>query len=137
MPKSNNTIFKKILMVRLIDNWYKIFELEMRLGKNSMNLPLVIGALIVSLLLLWWLLSVIKASFKTAFLVVAVIFTIQVLTGVGPQQIFAQVGQWMGDSMGGLGKWLQNWGDKGKIEPDSKKQSLIWVMQIAIALINP
>jgi len=102
-----------------------------------MNLPLVIGALIVSLLLLWWLLSVIKASFKTAFLVVAVIFAIQVLTGVGPQQIFAQVGKWMGNSMGGLGQWLQNWGDKGKVDPDIKKQSAIWMLQTAITLINP
>jgi len=99
-----------------------------------MNLPLVIGALIVSLLLLWWLLSVIKASFKTAFLVVAVIFTIQVLTGVGPQQIFSQVGVWMGDSMGGLGKWLQKWGDKGKIDPDLKKQSAIWLFQLVAEL---
>ncbi|MCY7332867.1 MAG: hypothetical protein LH649_09450 [Pseudanabaena sp. CAN_BIN31] len=100
-----------------------------------MNLPLVIGSLIVSLLLLWWLLSVIKASFKTAFLVVAVIFTIQVLTGVGPQQIFDQVGKWIGSSMGGLGDWLQKWGGKSE-EPDIKKQSLLWMMEIAIALIK-
>lgn len=101
-----------------------------------MNLPLVIGALIVSLLLLWWLLSVIKASFKTAFLVVAVIFAIQVLTGVGPQQIFAQVGQWMGGSFDGLGKWLQNWGGKGKVDPDIKKQSAIWMFYLAAELLS-
>jgi hypothetical protein len=100
-----------------------------------MNLPLVIGSLIVSLLLLWWLLSVIKASFKTAFLVVAVIFAIQVLTGVGPQQIFDQVSKWMGSSVGGLGDWLQKWGGKSK-EPDIKKQSLLWMIEIAIALIK-
>jgi hypothetical protein len=39
--------------------------------------------------------------------------------------------------MGGLGKWLQNWGDKGKVDPDPKRQSVIWVMDIAIAFINP
>jgi hypothetical protein len=100
-----------------------------------MNLPLVIGSLIVSLLLLWWLLSVIKASFKTAFLVVAVIFAIQVLTGVGPQQIFDQVSKWMGSSVGGLGDWLQKWGGKSK-EPDIKKQSLLWMIEIAIVLIK-
>ncbi len=102
-----------------------------------MNLPLVIGALIVSLLLLWWLLSVIKASFKTAFLVVAVVFAIQVLTGVGPQQIFNQVGQWMSISLTRLSTWLQTWGNKGKMDSDFKKQSMIWIMEIAIALINP
>jgi hypothetical protein len=101
-----------------------------------MNLPLVIGALIVSILLLWWLLSVIKASFKTAFLVVAVIFSIQVLTGVGPQQIFNQVGQWMGGSFDGLGKWLQNWGDKNKFEPDGKKTSAILLLDIATDLLQ-
>lgn len=100
-----------------------------------MNLPLVIGALIVSLLLLWWLLSVIKASFKTAFLVVAVIFAIQVLTGVGPQQIFAQVGQWLGGAFGGLGKWLQNWGGKTK-EPDLKKEAAILMLHIATEMLN-
>jgi hypothetical protein len=95
-----------------------------------MNLPLVIGALIVSLLLLWWLLSVIKASFKTAFLVVAVIFTIQVLTGVGPQQILNQVGQWMGISLTKFLNWLQTWGSKGSINQDFKKQSAIWLFQL-------
>ena len=101
-----------------------------------MNLPLVIGALIVSLLLLWWLLSVIKASFKTAFLIVAVIFAIQVLTGVGPQQIFAQVGQWLNNSTGGLGKWLQNWGDKGKVDSNGGKQSAIWIFHLAAELLD-
>jgi hypothetical protein len=99
-----------------------------------MNLPLVIGALIVSLLLFWWLLSVIKASFKTAFLVVAVIFAIQVLTGVGPQEIFNKVGEWMGISLTKLSTWLQTWGDKGKIDPNIKKQSLIFVFQIIAEL---
>ena len=104
-----------------------------------MNLPLVIGALAVSLLLLWWLMSVIKASFKAAFLVVAVIFTIQVLTGVGPQQIFNQVGQWMGISLTKFLAWLQTWGSKGRFDPDPdlKKQSVIWLFDITIALINP
>ncbi|NMF59154.1 MULTISPECIES: hypothetical protein [Pseudanabaena] len=101
-----------------------------------MNLPLVIGALVVSLLLLWWLLSVIKASFKTAFLVVAVIFSIQVLTGIGPQQIFAQVGQWFSGFFGGLGNWLQNWGGKGKVDADPKKQSAIWLFQLAVEMLS-
>jgi uncharacterized membrane protein YjdF len=101
-----------------------------------MNLPLVIGALIVSLLLLWWLLSVIKASFKTAFLIVAVIFAIQVLTGIGPQQIFAQVGQWFNNSLSGIGDWLQNWGKKGKGNLE-KTESMIWILQTAIAMLNP
>jgi hypothetical protein len=101
-----------------------------------MNLPLVIGALLVSVLLLWWLMSVIKASFKTAFLIVVVIFAIQVLTGVGPQQIFNQVGQWMGISLTKFANWLQTWGDKGKVDPDRRKQSAIWLFQIATEIIG-
>ena len=99
-----------------------------------MNIALTVGALLVSLLLLWWLMSVIKASFKTAFLIAAVIFAIQVLTGVGPQQIFAQVSNWLSGGFAGLGEWLQNWGNKGKIDPDTKKQSLVWVLQFATFL---
>lgn len=100
-----------------------------------MNLPLLIGSLIVSLLLLWWLLSIIKASFKIAFLIVAVVFIIQVLTGVGPLQILAKVEEWIGGSMGSLGRWLQNWGDKGKFSPEIKKQSAIWMLQIIAELL--
>ncbi|MDX2254533.1 MAG: hypothetical protein NW214_03365 [Pseudanabaenaceae cyanobacterium bins.39] len=95
-----------------------------------MNLPLVIGALLVSILLLWWLMSVIKASFKTAFLIVVVIFAVQVLTGIGPQQIFSQVGQWVSTFFANLGNWLQTWGDRMKVSPDKKEQSLIWLQYI-------
>ncbi|MFN9667954.1 MAG: hypothetical protein ACK573_03720 [Pseudanabaena sp.] len=78
-----------------------------------MNLPLVIGALAVSLLLLWWLLSVIKASFKTAFLVVAVIFRILVGTGVVRLLFFVLVVLWGSGFVGGLGKSLHVWGVMG------------------------
>ncbi|NUN66101.1 hypothetical protein HCU40_15390 [Pseudanabaena biceps] len=101
-----------------------------------MNTPLVIGALIVSLLLLWWLLSVIKASLKTAFLVVAVVFALQVFTGIGPQQIFNQVGQWMGVSFNRFTTWLQTWGNKEKFDPDGKKQSLVLIIELATIFIN-
>ncbi|PZU99930.1 MAG: hypothetical protein DCE90_01170 [Pseudanabaena sp.] len=97
-----------------------------------MNIPLVVGALLVSLLIFWWLLSVIKASLKTALLVVAVVFALQVFTGVGPQQIFNQVGQWLGVSFTRFAAWLQNWGNKNKFDPDAKKQSLLIIMSILI-----
>ncbi|OIP72841.1 MAG: hypothetical protein AUK48_10890 [Oscillatoriales cyanobacterium CG2_30_44_21] len=97
-----------------------------------MNTPLVIGALLVSVLIFWWLLSVIKASLKTALLVVVVVFALQVFTGIGPQQIFNQVGQWMGISFNRFGAWLQNWGNKNKFDPDVKKQSLLMIMSILI-----
>jgi hypothetical protein len=95
-----------------------------------MNLPLVIGALLVSILLLWWLMSVIKASFKTAFLIVAVIFAVQILTGIGPQQVFDQVWQWITIFFNNIGNWLQTWGDRMKVNPDKKEQSVIWLQYL-------
>ncbi len=100
-----------------------------------MNIPLVVGALLVSLLIFWWLLSVIKASLKTALLVVAVVFALQVFTGIGPQQIFNQVGQWLGISFTRFASWLENWGNKNKFDPDVKKQSLSMILSMFLELI--
>ncbi|MDX1977796.1 MAG: hypothetical protein SFT94_08985 [Pseudanabaenaceae cyanobacterium bins.68] len=75
-----------------------------------MNTPLVVGALIVSVLLIFWLFSVLKATFKTALMVGVVVFALQLLTGVGPQEVWAEVVK----ILAGIPKWLQNWGGKYK-----------------------
>ncbi len=75
-----------------------------------MNTPLVIGALIVSVLLMFWLFSVVKATFKAAFFIAVIIFALQILTGVGPQQVWAEVFK----IFSGFSRWLQNWGGKAK-----------------------
>jgi hypothetical protein len=75
-----------------------------------MNTPLVIGALIVSILLMFWLFSVVRATFKTAFFIAVVIFSLQLLTGIGPQQVWGEVIK----IFASIPKWLQNWGGKSK-----------------------
>lgn len=89
--------------------------------------PLVIGAFVVSVLLLFGLFSVIKTTFKTAFLVALVVFGLQVFTGIGPQQVFQQVLQFVS----GLGNWFTRWGNT------AKPQSLLDWLTFAIAIFYP
>lgn len=82
-----------------------------------MNTPLVIGALIVSVLLIFWLFSVLRATFKTALMVGVVVFALQLLTGVGPQEVWAEAVKILTSIPSTIGNWLQNWG--GKYKPSS------------------
>ncbi len=89
--------------------------------------PTFIGAIIVSILLLFALLSIIKTTFKTALFIALIVFGIQIFTGIGPQQIWQQVLQFMG----GLGAWFQRWGGNYKPPSDFKdKQSMLWALQL-------
>jgi hypothetical protein len=71
-----------------------------------MNTPLAIGALIVAIVVLLGMLSVIKTTLKTALTVAVIVFALQMLTGIGPQQVLDQLVAWAG----GIGEWLQKWG---------------------------
>ncbi len=75
-----------------------------------MNVALMIGALLVSVLLLMWLLKVIKTSIQTAFFIAIIVFVVQVASGVGPQEVFQAVAKWLGSGLAGLEKWLRGWG---------------------------
>jgi len=79
-----------------------------------MNTPLLIGAFIVAIVVLWGMISIVKTTLKTALIVAILIFGLQVLTGVGPQQVFDQILQWLG----GIGNWLQRWGGTYKTPTD-------------------
>lgn len=48
-----------------------------------MNTPLLIGALIVAIIVLWGMISIVKTTLKTALTVAIIVFALQVLTGVG------------------------------------------------------
>ncbi|WP_019501506.1 hypothetical protein [Pseudanabaena sp. PCC 6802] len=89
--------------------------------------PLVIGAFVVSVLLLFGLFSIIKTTFKTAFLIALVVFGLQVFTGIGPQQVFQQVLQFISD----LGNWFTRWGNT------AKPRSLLDWLTFAIAFFYP
>jgi hypothetical protein len=92
--------------------------------------PLIIGAFVVSVLLLFGLFSIIKTTFKTAFFIALVIFGLQVFTGIGPQQIFQQVLQFFSS----LASWLGRWGNNAKPPSDFRdKQSLLEWVFFAIA----
>ncbi|MEI6429664.1 MAG: hypothetical protein WCO45_14960 [Pseudanabaena sp. ELA607] len=79
-----------------------------------MNVALMIGALLVSLLLLTWLLKVIKTSIQTAFFIAIVVFLVQMASGIGPQEVFQLAAKWLGSAFGSLDKWLRNWGGNYK-----------------------
>jgi hypothetical protein len=88
--------------------------------------PLIIGAFVVSVLLLFGLFSMTKTTFKTAFLVALVVFGLQVFTGIGPEQLFQQVMKFFS----GIGEWLSRWGGNYKPPADFKgTQSLLdWLL---------
>ncbi len=96
--------------------------------------PLVIGAFVVSVLLLFGLFSMIKTTFKTAFLIALVVFGLQVFTGIGPEQIFQQVLKFFS----GIGDWLSRWGGTAKPPADFRdKQSLLDWLHFAIVHFYP
>jgi nitrate/nitrite transporter NarK len=95
-----------------------------------MDGALIVAALIVSVLLLMGLMSLLKTTFKTAFLIAVVVFATQILTGIGPGQIFQQVLRWFG----GIGEWLSTWGNRAKPPTDvpSPRQLLHWLWTAAL-----
>jgi hypothetical protein len=96
--------------------------------------PLIIGAFVVSVLLLFGLFSMIKTTFKTAFLVALVVFGLQVFTGIGPEQLFQQVMKFFS----GIGEWLGRWGGSYKPPADFReKQSLLdWLFFAVISFYS-
>ncbi|MEE3715475.1 hypothetical protein V2H45_01810 [Tumidithrix elongata RA019] len=103
-----------------------------------MNAALLLGALVVSVLLIWGLLSIIKTTFKTALFVALVVFGLQIATGIGPMQVFQQVGNFAGGALSGISEWLRNWGGNYKPPSDFNKgkQALEWVLQQALASLS-
>lgn len=103
-----------------------------------MNTPLAIGALIVAIVVLLGMLSVIKTTLKTALIVAVVVFGLQMLTGIGPQQVLGQIWAWIG----GIGQWLQKWGGSytpNKETPTPTRSSLevwpgLWMQVLVIEI---
>jgi hypothetical protein len=57
-----------------------------------MNLFLLVGSIVITVLVFLWLVRVIKATLKTALLIAAIVFALQFF-GIGSDKIFAEVGQ--------------------------------------------
>lgn len=56
-----------------------------------MNPILLIAAILVSWLVFTWLLRVVKTTLKTAFLLALIVLGLQVVVGIGPDQVFQAV----------------------------------------------
>jgi hypothetical protein len=80
-----------------------------------MNVALMIGALLVSVLLLTWLLKVIKTSIQTAF--------------------FIAVAKWLGSGLGSLDKWLRNWGGNYK-PPENFREKTKTMLDLGQMLVQ-
>lgn len=86
-----------------------------------MNTALIIGALIVAVVVVLWLINVIKTTIQTALIVGAVVFALQLGFKVGPLDLWQQI-----QSMaGGLAKWLRQWGNRYK-PPKDVPETLLW-----------
>lgn len=59
-----------------------------------MNLVLLIGAVIVSFLVFTWLIKVVKATVGTALLLAFVILVLQLVFGIGPNEVLQQIKDW-------------------------------------------
>jgi hypothetical protein len=58
-----------------------------------MDVILLIAAIAISFLVLTWLVRVVKTTLKTALIIAAIVFGLQLLFGVGPSQVWQQVSQ--------------------------------------------
>ena len=64
---------------------------------------LVIGAVIIAWLIFTFLLRVIRTTIKTALMVAAVVLLLMFF-GIGPEQVFGLLGDWLGSLAGGGGE---------------------------------
>lgn len=56
-----------------------------------MNWVLIIGAIVVTWLVFTWLLNVIKTTLTTALTIAAIVLGLQLLVGIGPQQLIETI----------------------------------------------
>jgi len=86
-----------------------------------MNTPLIIGALVVAVLIVLWLINVIKTTIQTALIVGVVVFALQLGFKVGPLDLWQQIQV----AVGGIAKWLRQWGNKYK-PPKDTPETILW-----------
>ncbi|MEO0757040.1 MAG: hypothetical protein AAFY78_09225 [Cyanobacteria bacterium J06648_16] len=60
-----------------------------------MELVVVVGAVVVSILVFMWMLRVVKATLKTALLVAAILLGLQIFFGIGPGSIWETIQSWL------------------------------------------
>lgn len=95
-----------------------------------MNTPLIIGALIVAVVIVLWLINVIKTTIQTALLIGVVIFALQLIFKVGPLDLWRQIQR----MVGGLAQWLRQTNNKYTPKRDVP-ENLLWLIPSVLEAI--
>ena len=66
-----------------------------------MGLILTIGALMIALLVFFWLLNVVKTTLRTAFLVALFLIALWFVFGIGPTDVWETIRNWLPGSSSG------------------------------------
>ena len=65
-----------------------------------MEIVVVIGAIAISILVFTWLIKVVKATLKTAFLAALILLGLQIFFGIGPAAIWDTIRDFIGQQAG-------------------------------------
>ncbi|MCU0570169.1 MAG: hypothetical protein MUF49_26795 [Oculatellaceae cyanobacterium Prado106] len=77
-----------------------------------MTWVILFASLIVAFLVFAWLVKVVKATIGTAIAVAVVVLALQLFFGIGPQELWQQISQLVGDQ---VMKWWDNfWQNLGR-----------------------
>ncbi|NEP15759.1 MAG: hypothetical protein F6J97_02525 [Leptolyngbya sp. SIO4C1] len=60
-----------------------------------MELVVIVGSIVVSILVFMWLIRVVRATLKTAFLVALILLGLQIFFGIGPGTIWDAIQDWL------------------------------------------
>ena len=69
-----------------------------------MEMLVVVGAVVVSVLVFMWMLRVVKATLKTALLVAAILLGLQIFFGIGPTAIWEIIRDFIGQQASNVGQ---------------------------------
>lgn len=69
-----------------------------------MEIVVVIGAVFISILVFTWLINVVKATLKTAFLAALILLGLQLFFGIGPAVIWETIRDFIGQQTGNVGR---------------------------------
>lgn len=64
------------------------------------EIVVVVGAIAVSILVFTWLINVVKATLKTAFLAALILLGLQLFFGIGPAAIWETIRDFIGQQAG-------------------------------------
>ncbi|MEA5466704.1 hypothetical protein [Leptothoe sp. PORK10 BA2] len=69
-----------------------------------MELAVVIGAVIISVLVFTWLIKIVKATLKTAFMAALILLGLQIFFGIGPEVIWTTIRDFVGQQATSIGR---------------------------------